>query len=408
MASTPSPKHRPDGIAPLQEELDALFPTPSHIERRWLGRALCSVIEDVPWLAPLLGNPRLGRQLRTIQYKALIATPKRHRRAAVRALAGDHGLAGAIIGNGKPHQPAGLQILRGLLWLAMRYAKSSGAPFQSAAEDIAAPIRAAIRSPRSAAAAGLGEPLAQLGNAKTLTAAIASLSLLLQGEHQSLILAWRDWLRPTLEKILKSSEPLPDPAPTGDPRKPRKPKPRPRPDDDEPAVLAPPKVIPLVRLTHHPDQLPDEPPAEFDTGTCLVLVPGYGSGTYSRARATYRASQAIWSGNHLLLTTHADALPIDVFGAALRSLVRHLLEENLNDSLARGLCGALLKAVIGRTTRGLAALRLSGGDFGPRSGKMGLTGASEDARRDRPKMRGASRAPSEEVLQPRFLGSPRQ
>lgn len=359
MATAPSSTLRFDELASLRAELDDLFPTPGTIERAWLYRALAGVAEDVPWLSTYFEAPTLSQQLRGLEQQALATSPAAHRGAHIMLLAGDHGLAGAMIGEGTSSPPTGLQTLRGLLWLAMRRARSSAAPFQSSAEDIAGPIRAAIRSARSPAAVALGEPLARLGTASTIDTAILALDQLILGEHRRLIVAWREWLRPALEAMLEHQEPLPPtaPPPTTDPAPPRdKGKPR---EENEPEVTSAPRVIPLVPNKPHPDQHPYEPTGEFDSGQSLVIVPGFGNGKYSRARATYRASQAIWSGNHLLLTTHPDALPADVFGAALRSLVRQLLEEDIPAPRARGLCGCLLKAITSRTTQGLAALQLS-------------------------------------------------
>lgn len=359
MATAPSTTHPFDEVASLRAELHDLFPTPGSIERVHLYRALAVVIDDVQWLSPYFGLPALPQHLRLLEQQALSATPISQHGADIGLLRGDHGLAGAVIGNRAPRQPRGLQTLRGLLWLAMRRARSSTTPFQSSAAHFASAIRGAIGATSGAAAIALGEPLTRLGNANTLDTAIIALDLLTLGRHQSLVVAWRGWLRPALEAMLEDQE-RPPPASPPQTTAPPPPRDKGRPKEAiEADIVEAPRVIALVPTTPHPEQHPYEPLGEFDSGLSLVIVPGFGTGKCSRARATYRASQAIWSGNYLLLTTHPDALPADVYGAVLVSLVRQLLDKNLPNARARGLCGCLLKAITGRTTQGLAALRLS-------------------------------------------------
>lgn len=353
------------GESSLKQELTALFPTPGRIERVWLCRALALVLADVPWLTPWFTNPSLPHDLEALEKAELEATPVAQRNAGIRRMVGDHGIAGAIIGTGSPLQPRGLQTFRGLLWLTMRHHWQRGTPFFAAAQDLAGPIRAAARSFRSTAAIALTEPLAQLGEARTLSAAVAALQLVESTDHKGLVAAWLHWLQPTLESLIESPPEQPT-TPTEilapserNPDKPRRAKrPRQASSEDRRVDSSKPIVFPLGRTEPGPDQLPDEPPSEISSPDSVVFVPGYGTGKLSRRRAEFRANQAIWGGNHLLLPIHPDALPADVYGAALRSMTGQLLNISADDPLARGLSGCLLKSISGRTTPGLAALHV--------------------------------------------------
>src|SRR5690606_33453832 len=92
----------------------------------------------------------------------------------------------------------------------------------------------------------------------------------------------------------------------------------------------------------------------------VVTIPERRANPDARRLARYQAQQAIWSVNFLLLTHHAEVLPLEQFRRVVRVLLDELDSPETTEDLALGMVGLLLQALTGRTVRTLAAIRLTG------------------------------------------------
>lgn len=323
----------------LRAECDAIFPIPGDAERIWLLRALALILDQIPWLRPYFNDDELEGKLQTLRERVAESILPAQRDAAVVRMGGDYGVADAVIGNLSPHQPKGILTFRGLLWLAARTRHRTGQAHKSSSENLASALRSISKAPASAAAAALDSVLIALEDASTLGEAINILDGLARCEHATLRQAWISWFKPALQEVATD-------------RRERPPRPKPVPEPSGPV-----EIHPLLPKKRSPGQLVDEPPDECGGSIDLALVEGFGTGVLSRAQAQYRARQAIWGRNYLLLSNHIDALFPDVFGAALRQIVDQL--ERLapsNESI--GWLGCLLKGITGRSTLGIASVRV--------------------------------------------------
>ncbi|WP_152597839.1 hypothetical protein [Novilysobacter arseniciresistens] len=109
-----------------------------------------------------------------------------------------------------------------------------------------------------------------------------------------------------------------------------------------------------------PDLEPGEPPSEATIPNFVVTIPERRANPDARRLARYQAQQAIWSVNFLLLTHHAEVLPLEQFRRVVRVLLDELDSPETTEDLALGMVGLLLQALTGRTVRTLAAIRLTG------------------------------------------------
>ncbi len=353
-----SPPPEPSTVA---LECDAIFATPGSAERVWLYDALLGILQQISWLHPLLGGQAMQLALLELRKDAWVRTPVKQHGSPVKLLRGDFGTAGAVIGMGTAAQPRGLLTLRGLFWLSLQHGRTLGQIPHGSVEAIASALRSAAASPTSRAAVALKPILQDLQHAEDLGGALHVLERLSDSVHEGLREAWGNWLRHILEEPSATHRPEnPQPSESTHPLTRSGVRTRGTHRGMDRTELDPraPDVHPLRRSAPFPGQLPNEPPEEFSEPADLVLVPGFGNGTLSRRQAEYRARQAVWSGNILLLTTHPDALPPDVYGAALRLLVEKLELGEIDDPNARGYLVCLIKAMSGRTTPGVASLRI--------------------------------------------------
>lgn len=351
--AAPSPASRtPRQGSLLRHEIDTLFRVPDAVERWRLCEALARVVAESGWAGELLGGERLVGELNLLAETLWTEIPSglRERLPAYRPLTGDFVLAGAMLGDTSlVQQVERMQRLRALCWLALRHDQlvASG-PISQHAEVFASALGAAARRTVSKAAEALREILWALDQAASLSAAIGCLSLLEFSGHRGLKDAWIHWLHPALKAIAEHelSQPTePPPSPPSEPR-PGKRKPRPSDGDREPIIT------PLWPIGPRPGQLPGEPPDELAEPIDLVqLRPGLTQG-----EARYCGQQAVWSANRLLLTCHPDALPPEVYGAAIAALVHRMGEADPDDEMVLGHAAILLSAISGRTVEGLLTL----------------------------------------------------
>lgn len=349
-----------DLLAGLGAECAALFPLPGDAERVWLADALLELIAEIPWLLPHAGGDAVRVALEDLREVAASRVPAAQRGGVVTVLSGEYGAAGAIIGLGR-RAGRGLLVLRGLYWVALRGWRARGDVPRQHRDAIASALRAAVRSPGSRAAQALDRILTELARAADMQSAIGALESFDAVSHGGLRDAWQGGFWQFLSDETGALPPAigprgPAPPPTSGPRGPGV-----RPGNQDEIDAGRPVVIPLRRRIPLPDQLPGEPPEEFSSPVDLVLVPGYGTGTIRRRRAEYRARQTVWSRNTLLLTLHPDALPPDVYGAALRALNESLEQEGLPADAAIGRWVCLLKAMSGRTSAGIRAMCANSG-----------------------------------------------
>lgn len=335
------------GLTQLEEDLRTTFEVAGNEERVWLFKALVAIARQVDWLAPYLGDTETAAHLDAIRQRAAAGLPAEQQDTEPSPMGGSYGLADAFIGTGKDDQPRGIQVFRGLLWVAIHWCRANRRPYESRARQVAAALRSVAYRPGDQAALVLDRHLLLLGKAEDLSAAIAALDGLTADEHQTLHEAWVRWLKPTLLAVSNALKPAPPKLPPTPPPAPSGP--------DEPRK--PIQFFPLRPRKPLPDQPPFEPPDEFTPPVDLVLVPGYGDGALARDQAEYRARQAVWGRNHFLLTSHTEALFPDIFGAAVRSLVTRLENPVLVDPLACTAC--LLKAITGRVTKAFETLQMA-------------------------------------------------
>ncbi len=348
----------------LASELIAIFPAPGHIERVWLYTELQAILKAAPWVRPHVGGDAIDHVLEELRLQADRLTPSREKGASITLLVGKFGNAGAIIGHGTAS--AALRRLAGLVWIALRRWWSAGHLPCTVSDELTSAVRAAIRDFRSKAFWVLDPVLAELKSVEDMQGAIRAMSRLESSPHQSLRHAWNNGLRQILtdERFDRGVSERPIAKRTSAPAPPR-PSDRvhslARPIDRGDIHTSRPAVFPLRRRLPAEDATPGEPCEELGVTTDLVIVPGYGTGAVSRKRAEYEARQAIWSDNLLLLPSHVEALPSDVFGAALRALVAALERDN---PLAPGHLVCLLKGLTGRTTAGIRWLCAGRPDLG--------------------------------------------
>lgn len=344
---------RRDGTAQLREELVATLPVPGDVELIWLLEALQRIVDVIGWARPYLGPAGSADVIGALREEVvadLSAQSDDDDHPEPVPMGGVFGLADAVIGTGKPEQPLGIQSFRALLWVAVHACHNRGVPYQSRAMHVASALRSVAWRPNDMASHALDSHLIELGRQTSITGAIAVLDRLTQGEHKTLHEAWCKWLRPTLEEVIVGYptppvEELPK-HPVGSDRSDTVPEP-----DGEIEYFP---LLPRVRKSGQPRH---EPSAELTPAVHFVLVPGYGTGTLCRRQAEYRARQAIWGRNYLLLPEHVEAMFPDVFGAAVRALVKRLEVDEPEDVVAVAAC--LLMALTGRSIRAFATLQVA-------------------------------------------------
>lgn len=330
----------------LGDEIDATFPVAGSVERIWLLRALEEIVSRVPWVAEHLGVENLALVIATFRHQAVASLHPGLREIAPKPMGGSYGLADAVIGTGRVGQPAGISTFRGLLWIAIWWCRERGNLYESRAQQIASTLRSVAFRPGDKASRVLDSHLRLLGETHDLQAAIAVLDGLTAQEHKSLYEAWNAWLKPTLLAASAELKSRPKKTPASPERSEKR-------GESADSI----EYFPLRSRRVPPDQPWFEPPEEFGADVNLVLVPGYGTGALSRSQADYRARQAVWGRNYLLLTSHAEALFPDVFGAVVRALVEYLEATDTLDPLA--CIGCLLKAMTARVTKAFATLRIA-------------------------------------------------
>lgn len=326
---------------------------------------MAQILRDVPWLNPHLGeygNPALLEGF-ALQHEEMPGLPVAGARPS--SLASQDGpFQGALNAvdivrpRGSSQQGRGFQALRGMYWAA-----SLASPSKHATNTLAAAIRGALRR-KTKTYHGLSKVLLALEQATSLTEALEATAGLAKLDHRGLQYV-SAWLERTLRQTRGGKTP-PTPAEDHPPLDPSAERPRkdvrtrrrrPRDLAKEHAEAADPASVQnLVRRRPFPDQLENEPPGEFSGPDCVVSIdhsPGQ-----SGKQALFLAHRAIWSGNIHLLPEHGDALLPDVHAAAVEWLVRRLERTDLTAHESTGLLGCLLKALSGRTTDGLKAIRV--------------------------------------------------
>lgn len=347
----------------LVGELAAIFPAPGQIERIWLYRELQSILQAAPWVREHVGGAPVDGVLVELVERGEQSIPQSNRAAPVEIMVGDHGTVGAIVGLGVATPE--MRRLKGLVWIALRRWWLKGQLPCKAADSVTSALRASVRSVRSSASHALSGVLRELATVGDYDGALRAMACLGSSSHVGLREAWNHGLSRILEIPTGDLGPpvLQDPDGASARRRERsRAVSLPRLIDRAEIQVARPDVIPLRRRDPIPEQAPHEPPDEFGAPVDIVVVPGYGAGAISRRRAEYEARQAIWSSNSLLLPTHVEALPGDVFGAALRTLIEFLEHEFGGYELGNLAC--LLKAVTGRTTAGIQWLCKGAPDAG--------------------------------------------
>lgn len=336
----------PAGIDSLRAKLDRIFPVIDDRQRTWLCVALARIVSAVPWLAVHLGPgaAQLADSLDALRRASAARTDGSGTGGAVRRIGGSFGAADAMIGTGLDLQPRGLLTLRGLLWAVAIYLIDKQRPYKSLVAEVASALRSLAADPAGQAMAALETLLGDLDRVSSLPDAIEILDRLAPDSHKTLYDAWRRRLRPTLQALAGEKPPPRDPAVPG--------------ESDIVRTEEGVELYSVPRRTRTADQLPSEPGGEESAHDLIAFVRGQGATGLTQRQARYRARQAIWSGNHLLLTTHGDALFPDVYRGSVRLLVADLEALDSTQPLAaRGMLGCLLKALTGRTTAGVRAIR---------------------------------------------------
>ena len=157
----------------------AIFSLPGDPERVWLYRALLRVASRSLWLERDIDFFCPLRKLELELSRIEESLPEPMRRARVAQLAGNAGLAGAIIGPTSDCASRELDVFRGALWLAMLECKATDRAFMSSAEVVASAVRSALHSDISAAATAIAPVLESLARSESLvgvTSAIDGLS----------------------------------------------------------------------------------------------------------------------------------------------------------------------------------------------------------------------------------------
>lgn len=105
---------------------------------------------------------------------------------------------------------------------------------------------------------------------------------------------------------------------------------------------------------------PGEPLEEITPASFIQPIPASRPNKDSKRVARYLAGQATWSSNHLLLTQHPDALPIDQYRLVVRTLLDELGRPGIKEDLGLGLVGLLLQALTDRSPGRLTSVKLQG------------------------------------------------
>lgn len=347
-------------------EVAAIFPTPVGIEEVWLAEALLGVFDTVGWLQEPLGG-QVGRAaLAALIDRRRAAVPSEQQGVSRRELTGEYNAAGIMVGQGRGHQPRGIQTLRALVWLVLTKRHRANQPSASVVEDLATALRAAAKA--SGKAAGpLNRALEALGQAGSFAESIVALSKLNDSKHQALRDLWVKWLQPELAALATDPRGAPGRPGVAKPSSPRSRRSSRDGDLERERIETEdgPRVQALTRSRPFEGRLPHEPASEFGEPTYLVTIPGRGAGT-AESVARFYALRAIWTGNTHLLTRHIDAVPPAVYGSVVRALVQELMAAPPGGEVAMGAAGCLLKAITGRPTRGVKAFRIgSAGHEGP-------------------------------------------
>ncbi len=339
----------PDASDPLRAELDATLPVADNAQLSWLLDALLRIVNGIPWACPYLGALGTVDGIHTLRVPLAADLPRYDGDDDPVPMGGKFGLADALIGTGRAEQPAGIQSFRALLWIAVHTCHGRGLPYQSRAMQVASALRSVVWRPDDMASHALDAHLITLGRQTSVAGAITALNRLTSTEHKTLHEAWLKWLRPTLERAIAAYSPPSVEEPPVRPSGREGPYPPPGPDEGI-------QYFPLRPPSRKPGQPRYEPPEELTTPVHIAFVPGYGTGALCRRQAEYRARQAIWGRNYLLLTEHVEAMFPDVFGATVRALVKHLDVAEHDDAGACAAC--LLMAITGRSLRAFTTLRV--------------------------------------------------
>lgn len=349
-----------------------MFGQPAMSDWPAILRTLAQILQDVPWLTIHLGgygNPALLEGFAR-HHEEMLGLPVAGAQPSSLAFQEGrfHGALNAVDivrPRGSSQQGRGFQVLRGMYWAA-----SLTSPNKNATDILAAAIRGAVRR-RSTTYHGLSTVVLALGRATALKDALEAAAGLAELDHQGLKIV-SAWLKRALQQTRGGKTPPPAEERTSldlsaeRPRKDvREKRRRPRDLAKEHAEAADPvSVQSLVRRRPFPGQLKNEPPGEFSGPDCLVSLDHLPK--QSGKQALFLAHRAIWSGNIHLLPEHGDALLPEVYAAAVDWLVRRLEETSSTAPEAMGLLGCLLKAITGRTTEGIMALRVDvDGDRAP-------------------------------------------
>lgn len=348
-----------------------LFPVPSPRHVGTLLEAIGRVARNIPWFEVALGVPHLGDLVATICERIVVVHGRLDRVASAPSLTGGYLLGRSVIGKESIPVPGPEALRAALLVCAIRW-RREGNPRQTALNDLGAAIREVTEHSRQ----GGGESpllnyLIMLGAAQTLEEFVQASNALVSCDLDRLADAWARHFEPTLSEILAAIPPAPVSEPPEDPSGPT--------GTGDAEEIEDETLSAAIRRVlggagpGHLDLEPGEPLEEATTSSFVSSIPGSRPNRDAKNLADYVARQAIWSSNHLLLTNHADVLPLTQYQQVVRTLLEELAQEEMPPNLRLGMVGLLLQAVTGRTASTLPAIQVQSTDQARQEGECGLS-----------------------------------
>ncbi|MGY0799560.1 hypothetical protein ACW7G0_10955 [Lysobacter sp. A286] len=345
------------GASRLLHDLVTVYPIPTRAHALPLVRAVTRIANSVVWFEAALGISGFGEVIAEMDER-LVSTQGRIQQANPRDLTGGFRLTRALIGK-EPAPAPGPESLRATLLICSLRWNRDGKPRRTALEDLAAAIREVTEHDRYIGAESpVVSLLPRLGAATALQDFIDASLILETCGLSGLEKVWHRHFRPELAHALGSIPVAPTPP------APHATRPSQAEDGEEESESDRParpirRKIPRSRFGT-PDLELGEPASEATIPNFVATIPERRANPDARRLARYQAQQAIWNGNFLLLTNHAEVLPLKQFRRVVRVLLDELDSPETTGDLTMGMVGLLLQALTGRTARTLAAIRLEG------------------------------------------------
>ena len=359
------------GELPSQEEevlgqLLALAPVPSPEHAAQLLAAVRRIANAVPWFDGAAALLSTSDALAHLEARLVGKFGKHPRLATVGELTGrDYLRTRALIGKESSPRPGPESLRAALVVCGLRWQRES-ARRGTSIEALGMAIRQITEHQQVAGhESDLLEHLPALAAASNLPAFIQVSTGLCRCDSKSLASAWEEHFLPELHRIASA---------VTAPLKPDKAAPSPPVDEVDDDENDDDRLVNSIRRLRAKPEMdgsdlePGEPVDEASTGAVVGAIPLTRTNPDARKLARHLARQVIWSSNRLLLTNHADVLPLYQYRRVMRMLLAELGQQDLDRDLALGMVALLLQAITGRTVKTLGSIQLQAkpGDVRPR------------------------------------------